>query len=68
MLPGEPLFVPRPGGTEEDDGVVLAIGTDPEGSTSLYVLDARTMRLVARCRSAIALPAGFHGEWCSDDT
>ena len=67
MLPGEPLFVPRPGGTEEDDGVVLAIGTDPEGSTSLYVLDARTMRLVARCRSAIALPAGFHGEWCSDD-
>ena len=60
MLPGEPLFVPRPGGTEEDDGVVLAIGTDPEGTTSLYVLDARTMRLVARCRSAIALPAGFH--------
>jgi carlactone synthase/all-trans-10'-apo-beta-carotenal 13,14-cleaving dioxygenase len=67
MLPGEPLFVPRPGGTEEDDGVVLSMGTDPEGSTSLYVLDARNMRLVARCRCAIALPAGFHGEWCSDD-
>ena len=24
-LPGEPIFVPRPGGTDEDDGVVLSV-------------------------------------------
>ena len=23
--PGEPIFVPRPGGTEEDDGVLLSV-------------------------------------------
>ena len=66
MLPGEPLFVPRPGGTEEDDGVCLAMGTDPDGGTSLYVLDARTMGLLARCRSPVPLPAGFHGEWVDE--
>ena len=23
--PGEPIFIPRPGGTEEDDGVLLSV-------------------------------------------
>ena len=63
MLPGEPLFVPRPGGTAEDDGVVLSMGTDASGGSSLYVLDASDMRLLARCQSPVPLPAGFHGEW-----
>ena len=63
MLPGEPLFVPRPGGTAEDDGVVLSMGTDANGGSSLYVLDASDMRLLARCQSPVPLPAGFHGEW-----
>ena len=52
----------------EDDGVVLSMGTDPDGGSSLYVLDASDMRLVARCRSPVALPAGFHGEWVSRET
>lgn len=25
MWPGEPIFVPRPGGTAEDDGVLLSV-------------------------------------------
>ena len=68
MLPGEPLFVPRPGGTDEDDGALLAMGTDADGGTSLYVLDARDMRLLARCRAPVPLPAGFHGQWVADDS
>ncbi len=67
MLPGEPLFVARPGGTAEDDGVLLSLGTDADGGTSLYVLAADDMRLLARCRSPVSLPAGFHGEWIPDD-
>ena len=63
MLPGEPLFVPRPGGAEEDDGVLLSMGTDPDGGSSLYVLAAQDMRLLAQCRSPVPLPAGFHGIW-----
>ena len=62
-LPGEPLFVPRPGGSDEDDGAVLAMATDADGGTSLYVLDAKDMSLLARARSPIGLPAGFHGEF-----
>lgn len=63
MLPGEPLFVPRPGGDAEDDGVVLSLGTDADGGSSLYVLDASDLRLLARVRSPIGLPAGFHGHF-----
>ena len=66
MLPGEPLFVPRPGASDEDDGVVLSMGTDADGGSSLYVLDASDMSLLARCRSPVALPAGFHGAWLED--
>ena len=62
-LPGEPLFVPRPGGSDEDDGAVLSMATDADGGTSLYVLDAKDMSLLARARSPIGLPAGFHGEF-----
>ena len=63
MLPGEPLFVPRPGGGDEDDGVLLAMGSEADGGSSLFVVCARDLTLLARCRSPIALPAGFHGEW-----
>ncbi|KAL3928788.1 MAG: hypothetical protein SGPRY_002243, partial [Prymnesium sp.] len=31
MLPGEPLFVPHPDASAEDDGVVLTLGTDSDG-------------------------------------
>ena len=63
MLPGEPLFIARPGGEDEDDGICMSLATDADGGTSLYILDARTMTLVVRCRSPVAIPAGFHGEW-----
>ena len=65
-LPGEPLFIPRPGGTAEDDGAVLAMSTDDDGGSSLCVLDAADMRLLARCRSPVPLPAGFHATWIAD--
>jgi carotenoid cleavage dioxygenase-like enzyme len=42
-LPSEPSFVPRPGSTDEDDGVVLStvLGNE-EGTSYLLILDAKT--------------------------
>ena len=66
-LPGEPIFVPRPGGTAEDDGVLLVMTSDADGGTSCYILDAADLGVLARCASPVALPAGFHGEWLAAD-
>ena len=60
--PGEPIFVPRPGATEEDDGVVLSVVVDGTAEDSyLLCLDARTMEEVGRAEVGFAIGAGFHG-------
>jgi carotenoid cleavage dioxygenase-like enzyme len=65
--PGEPVFVPRPGGRHEDDGVVLTLVLDAaRGRSALVVLDARTLDEVARAEAPHAVPAGFHGEFLAD--
>ncbi|MBJ7469914.1 MAG: carotenoid oxygenase family protein [Solirubrobacteraceae bacterium] len=62
VYPGEPVFVPRPGGTEEGDGVVLSVLLEPAlGASSLLVLDAISMQEVARVRVPQHIPFGFHG-------
>jgi carotenoid cleavage dioxygenase-like enzyme len=44
----EPWFVPRPGGSAEDDGVVLAMALDGRaGKGVVYILDAGNMSVVA---------------------
>jgi beta,beta-carotene 9',10'-dioxygenase len=61
---GEPVFVPRPGSTSEDDGVVLTVGSDPRSERSLLaVLDAGTLAPLARCEVQLSLPLGFHGNF-----
>lgn len=61
---GEPLFVARPGGVDEDDGVLLTVGAAADADASvLAVLDARTMALVARVDVESAIPLGFHGSF-----
>jgi len=61
--PGEPVFVPRPGGDAEDDGVLLSVVLDAGTTRSfLLVLDAATLIEVARATLPHAMPFGFHGE------
>jgi len=62
-IPMEPCFVPRPGATEEDDGVVLSMVSGAAGTAFLVVLDAASMEELARCHVDFALPYGFHGNW-----
>jgi carotenoid cleavage dioxygenase-like enzyme len=61
---GEPVFVPRPGGTEEDDGVVLSVVLDAEaGRSFLLILDAATFQEVGRAAAPHPIPFGFHGQF-----
>lgn len=57
----EPLFVARPGGIEEDDGVLLVPTlADGDATTQLAVVDAKAMQCVATLAMPQVVPFGFH--------
>lgn len=58
----EPNFIPRPGATDEDDGVLVStvLGGDL-GHSYLLVLDAKTMKPLARADAPQYLPFTSHG-------
>eukprot|EP01117_Protostelium_nocturnum_P003756 TRINITY_DN15026_c0_g1_i1.p1 TRINITY_DN15026_c0_g1~~TRINITY_DN15026_c0_g1_i1.p1 ORF type:complete len:515 (+),score=183.34 TRINITY_DN15026_c0_g1_i1:58-1545(+) len=61
---GEPVFVPREGGTEEDDGWVLVqVYHYKEHKTQIVVLDAKDLAKgpIARLKLAHHTPFTFHG-------
>jgi carotenoid cleavage dioxygenase-like enzyme len=61
---GEPLFVARPDGVGEDDGVLLAVGSAKDAESSkLIIIDTRTMDLIASAQVASSIPLGFHGSF-----
>lgn len=61
-LPGEPLFVPRPGGEDEDDGWLLSLVYRARSHRSeLWVLDARDLMTIARAALPHHVPPGSHG-------
>ncbi|CCC05313.1 hypothetical protein SMACR_08627 [Sordaria macrospora] len=60
--PGEAIFIPRPGGEEEDDGVLLSVVLDGEkGKSYLLCLNAKTMTEMGRAGVDFAIALGFHG-------
>ncbi|KAL8375618.1 hypothetical protein RB595_006948 [Gaeumannomyces hyphopodioides] len=62
--PCEPVFVQRPGATEEDDGVVLTIVINREGTHSILVaLDGKTFTEVARADMPQVYALGPHGSF-----
>jgi carotenoid cleavage dioxygenase-like enzyme len=64
MIFGEPVYVPRPDTSEEDDGVLLVVGAHTESErSSMIALDARTMDLIARADVDVPIPLGFHGSF-----
>ena len=61
---GEPIFVPAPEASAEDDGVLLSVVLDAaRGASYLLVLDAHDMTEVARAQAPHAIPFGFHGQF-----
>jgi beta,beta-carotene 9',10'-dioxygenase len=61
--PGEGVFVGRPGKEQEDDGVLLSVVLNEEKGTSfLLVLDAATLKEIARAEVPHQILFGYHGE------
>lgn len=67
---GEPVFVPRDGGTAEDDGYLVTFLYDKaDQSSSFVVLDAADLSAepVATVPLPQRVPHGFHGSWFADE-
>jgi beta,beta-carotene 9',10'-dioxygenase len=57
----EPLFVPRPGAVDEDDGVLLVPTlADGDATTMIAVVDARRLECLATVQAPQVVPFGFH--------
>jgi carotenoid cleavage dioxygenase-like enzyme len=64
LYPGEPVFVPTPSPTAEDDGVLLSVVLDLDKDRSfLLVLDAASLNELARAAAPHAIPFHFHGNY-----
>jgi carotenoid cleavage dioxygenase-like enzyme len=64
---GEPVFVARPDGDAEDDGVLLSVVLDAQaGHSFLLVLNAATLEEQARAAVPHHIPFGFHGNYFPD--
>jgi carotenoid cleavage dioxygenase len=67
----EPVFVPRSGATDEDDGYVLCYVFNAERNASdVVILSARdfTGPPLAVVELPVRVPFGFHGDWVPDRT
>lgn len=63
--PGEAIFIPKPNGTEEDDGVLLSVVLNGvEGNSYLLCLDAKDMSEIAKAEVSGVVGLGFHGLFC----
>ncbi|MEM7218721.1 MAG: carotenoid oxygenase family protein [Pseudomonadota bacterium] len=64
---GEPVFVPREGASEEDDGYLLTFVFDQASGTSdLIIVDAQELTQLAAVHIPERVPYGFHGNWVPD--
>lgn len=64
VAPGEPIFIPDPNGTEEDDGVVVSVVLDGKvGTSMMLVLNAKDMKEIGRAVMDSPFPFGFHGSF-----
>ncbi|NDJ60989.1 MAG: carotenoid oxygenase family protein [Chloroflexi bacterium] len=65
--PSEPVFVPKPGATEPDDGLILAVVLDGARESSfLLILDAATFTEIGRAHVPRVIPFSFHGTFFAD--
>lgn len=62
--PTEAVFVPRPGSTQEDDGVVISLVLDAAQKKSfLLILDAKNLKELARAYTPHAIPFTVHSKF-----
>lgn len=60
--PGEPILIPAPSSTVEDEGVIASVVLDGKrGHSFLLILDAQSFGELGRAALPFAIPFGFHG-------
>ncbi|TSL68245.1 Beta,beta-carotene 15,15'-dioxygenase [Bagarius yarrelli] len=61
--PSEPKFVASPDAVDEDDGVILSsvVSTNPSKSSFMLVLDAKTLKEIARATINATVHLDLHG-------
>jgi all-trans-8'-apo-beta-carotenal 15,15'-oxygenase len=60
----EPLMVPRPGASADDDGWLLClVWNGARCASDLVILDAASLTEVAVLELPLAVPHGLHGSW-----
>ncbi|KAJ4247181.1 hypothetical protein NW762_013320 [Fusarium torreyae] len=60
--PGEPVFVPKPGSEDEDDGIILSLIVDGAAETAyILCLSGKTMEELGRAKADFSIGQGFHG-------
>ncbi|XP_069112264.1 beta,beta-carotene 15,15'-dioxygenase-like [Argopecten irradians] len=60
----EPWFVPKPGGNDEDDGVLMTSAFDGNTKQSyLLMIDPKTMTVSNRANMPTTVPFNFHGRF-----
>jgi all-trans-8'-apo-beta-carotenal 15,15'-oxygenase len=60
----EPVFVPRPGASAEDDGWLLClVWNGSRGSSDLVILNGHDLSEQAVLELPLAIPHGLHGSW-----
>jgi all-trans-8'-apo-beta-carotenal 15,15'-oxygenase len=63
-LTSEPLFVPSPDASNEDDGWILhTVYRKAQHRSDLLVLDARDLSTTCRAELPHHQSQGFHGNW-----
>ncbi|CAH1781443.1 unnamed protein product [Owenia fusiformis] len=66
-MPWEPIFIPRPGATVEDDGLLILNGISvPDNTTFVALVDAKTMTETARFHAPTIIPVGIHNRFYPD--
>lgn len=69
LFPGEPLFVSNPAAKNEDDGVILSVVYDKSNKESfLVIIDAHSMKELARAEMPQSLPIGLHGRFIKSES
>ena len=62
----EPLFVARPGGSADDDGVLLVPTlADDDAASVICIVDARAMQCLAELHAPQVIPFGFHAAFAA---
>jgi len=68
LFPGEPVFISKPGESEEDEGVLVSAVTNSDhgGQSILIFLCAKTLKELGRASFDSPIPCAMHGIFLPD--